>query len=214
LFGGSSSVFAPLRHRFGAFHAPGGSSLFCFGPAALQVTVSLEILFAERQRKDFSEPSVNAELRHLGAWPARHLVPRSRAEQIHKPRTIMYHNKVTLIGFLGGDAELRSSDGRNFTILSLATKTSYRKVEAYVSRTEWHRCVVFGPLSEFAATLKKGSHIQLEGELCSRNYVSPTNSRQRRWETRVASILKLDPAEKAASEAGQAEEVAQSEASA
>lgn len=127
----------------------------------------------------------------------------------------MYQNKVTLIGFLGSDAELRSCDGRSFTILSLATKASYRKDEAYVSRTEWHRCVVFGPLSEFAATLKKGSHIQLEGELCSRNYVSPkTNSSQRRWEIRVASILKLDRAEKAAPEAGQAEEVPQSEATA
>ena len=30
-----------LGHRFRAFHAPGGSSLFCFGYAALRVTVSL-----------------------------------------------------------------------------------------------------------------------------------------------------------------------------
>jgi len=77
----------------------------------------------------------------------------------------MYQNKVTLIGFLGRDAELRTSDGRSFTTLSLATKSSYKKDEAYVARTEWQRCVVFGKLSEFAATLKKGAHIQLEGEL-------------------------------------------------
>src|ERR1700733_9471200 len=32
-------------HRVGAFHAPRGSSLFCFGCAALRVTVSLQILF-------------------------------------------------------------------------------------------------------------------------------------------------------------------------
>jgi hypothetical protein len=56
-------------HRVGAFHAPCGSSLFCFGCAALRVTGSLQILFGKTARKDFSGPSVNAELRHLGAWP-------------------------------------------------------------------------------------------------------------------------------------------------
>ena len=110
----------------------------------------------------------------------------------------MYQNKVTLIGFLGGDAEVRASDTRSFATLSLATKSSYRKDDKYISHTEWHRCVVFGKLSEFASTLKKGAHVQLEGELHSREYVSKkTESTQRIWEIRVASILKLDRAEKA-----------------
>src|ERR1035437_7545490 len=56
----------------GLFHAPCGSSLFCFGCAALRVTVSLQILFGKKERrKDFSGASANAELRHLGAWPTR-----------------------------------------------------------------------------------------------------------------------------------------------
>jgi single-strand DNA-binding protein len=113
----------------------------------------------------------------------------------------MYQNKVTLIGFLGGDAEFRTNDNRSFTTLSLATKSSYKKDDKYVSHTEWHRCVVFGKLSEFASTLKKGAHIQLEGELHSREYVSKkTESTQRIWEIRVASILKLDRVEKAVPE--------------
>jgi single-strand DNA-binding protein len=61
--------------------------------------------------------------------------------------------------------------------------------------------VVFGKLSEFAKTLTKGGHIQVEGELRSREYDSKkTDSKQRVWEIRVSSILKLDRAEKAASE--------------
>ena len=68
----------------------------------------------------------------------------------------MYQNKVTLIGFLGSDAEVRTNDNRSFTTLSLATKSSYKKDGKYISHTEWHRCVVFGKLSEFAGTLKKG----------------------------------------------------------
>jgi len=59
----------------------------------------------------------------------------------------------------------------------------------YISHTEWHRCVVFGKLSEFAKTLTKGAHIQVEGELRSREYDSKkTDSKRRVWEIRVASI--------------------------
>jgi single-strand DNA-binding protein len=113
----------------------------------------------------------------------------------------MYQNKVTLIGFLGSDAEVRTNDNRSFTTLSLATKSSYKKDAKYISNTEWHRCVVFGKLSEFAGTLKKGAHIQVEGELRSREFDSKkTDSKQRVWEIKVDSILKLDRAEKAAAE--------------
>ena len=127
----------------------------------------------------------------------------------------MYQNKVTLIGFLGNDAEVRTNNNRSFSMLSLATKSSYKKEGKYISHTEWHRCVVFGKLSEFAATLKKGAHIQVEGELRSREYDSKkTDSKQRIWEIRVDSILKLDRAEKAAPEEQEHEETSTEEAAA
>jgi single-strand DNA-binding protein len=120
--------------------------------------------------------------------------------KFNKTETIMYQNKVTLIGFLGSNAEARTnSPDFSVTTLSLATKSSYKKDGKYISHTEWHRCVVFGKLSEFAKTLTKGAHIQVEGELRSRDYDSKkTDSKRRVWEIRVASILKLDRAEKAA----------------
>ena len=115
--------------------------------------------------------------------------------------TTMYQNKVTLIGFLGNDAEVRTNNDRSLTTLSLATKSSYKKDGKYIEHTEWHRCVVFGKLGEFAAKLEKGAHIQVEGELRSRKYDSKkTNSEQTIWEIRVNSILKLDRAAKAAAE--------------
>ena len=127
----------------------------------------------------------------------------------------MYQNKVTLIGFLGSNAEVRTNNNRSFTTLSLATKSSYKKDDKYISHTEWHRCVVFGKLSEFAKTLTKGAHIQVEGELRSREYDSKkTDSKQRVWEIRVASILKLDRAEKAAPEDQEHEETPQEETAA
>lgn len=45
--------------------------------------------------------------------------------------------------------------------------------------------------------LRQGAHIQIEGELRSRDYVSPKKGfSQRIWEIRVGSILKLDRAAK------------------
>src|SRR6202034_2528049 len=77
--------------------------------------------------------------------------------------TLMYQNKVTLIGFLGSNPEARTNNPDfSVTALSLATKSFYKKDGKYISHTEWHRCVVFGKLSEFAKTLTKGAHIQVE----------------------------------------------------
>jgi single-strand DNA-binding protein len=122
----------------------------------------------------------------------------------------MYQNKVTLICFLGNDAEVRTASNRSFTTFSVATKSSYKDKNSnqYVSHTEWHRCVVFGKLSEFAKTLTKGAHVQVEGELRSREYTNKkTDTEQRIWEIRVGTILKLDRAEKSLpEEQGQDEE--------
>jgi single-strand DNA-binding protein len=113
----------------------------------------------------------------------------------------MYKNSVNLIGFLGNDG--------SFTTLSLATKSSYKdkKSGEYVSHTEWHNCVVFGKLATFAGSLKKGAHVEIDGELRSREYVSKkTDATTRVWEIRVKSILKLDRAEQAAAEEQEYEE--------
>jgi len=113
----------------------------------------------------------------------------------------MYLNRITLIGFLGSNAELRTVNNSTFALLSLATKSSYKdkKTSEYVSHTEWHRAIVWGKLAEYAKTLTKGSHLQLEGELRSREYEDKKNGNAKRrvWEVRVDSILKLDRAEKA-----------------
>jgi single-strand DNA-binding protein len=92
--------------------------------------------------------------------------------------------------------------------LPLATKSSYKKDGKYISHTEWHRCVVFGKLAEFAGTLKKGAHLQVEGELRSREYDSKkAGTKQTIWEIRLNSVLKLDRAEKSNPEEQEHEDV-------
>jgi single-strand DNA-binding protein len=112
----------------------------------------------------------------------------------------MYLNRITLIGFLGGDAEKKVSNATNIAVFSLATKTSWKNdAGTRESRTDWHRCVAFGRLAEFVTTLAKGAHIAVEGELRSHNYqrevalgTQTTPIPQRVWEIRVDSVLKLD----------------------
>ncbi len=114
----------------------------------------------------------------------------------------MYQNRISLIGFTGKDAETRTTKNQTtYAVLSLATKSSYKdkKSGEYVSHTEWHRIVVWGKLGEFAGTLKKGTHLLVEGELRSREYADKKNKdvQRRVWEVRADSILKLDRAEQA-----------------
>jgi len=114
----------------------------------------------------------------------------------------MYLNRVTLIGFIGNDAEKKVAGTTNIAIFSLATKTSWKNdAGSWESRSDWHRCVAFGKLAGFAGTLKKGAHVAIEGELRSRDYfreiatgTEKTAITQRVWEIRVDTILKLDRA--------------------
>ncbi|MEZ2347003.1 single-stranded DNA-binding protein [Terriglobus sp. RCC_193] len=122
----------------------------------------------------------------------------------------MYKNNVQLIGFLGNDAEVRTNDNRSLTRLSLATKSSYKKHGKWIEHTEWHKCVVFGKLGEFAGALKKGAHILVEGEIRSREYDSTkTGQKESVTEIRVDSILKLDRAAKASAEDNETGDVAE-----
>ena len=86
-----------------------------------------------------------------------------------------------------------SSNATNIAVFSLATKNSWKNdAGTWESRTEWHRCVASGRLAEFGASLAKGAHVAIEGELRSQYLVaySPSNSakdgRFRRIEVRLA----------------------------
>ena len=111
----------------------------------------------------------------------------------------MYQNRVTLIGFLGKDAEVRTTKGgASFTVLSLATKRSWKDRETgeRQSQTTWHRCVVWGRQGEYAATLTKGTHVQIEGEIRTREFVHKDSGKpevkKSITEVRVTAIAKLD----------------------
>ena len=119
----------------------------------------------------------------------------------------MFKNTVNLIGFIGKNAEVKvaSDISTNFTVLSLATKESWknRDTSEWESRTEWNNIIAFGKLGEFAATLTKGAHIQVEGSLSSRERTIETNEGSltiRTFSVKAESIRKFDRAESASSQ--------------
>src|SRR5476651_1692974 len=84
-------------------------------------------------------------------------------------------NKVILVGNLGRDPEIRSTqDGLRIANLSLATSESWRDKNSgeRKEKTEWHRVVIFNEnLVKVAEQyLKKGSKIYVEGALQTRKY--------------------------------------------
>ena len=78
-------------------------------------------------------------------------------------------NKVTLIGNLGNDPEVRyGKNGNAVANVSLATAESWRDKDSgeQQERTEWHRVVFFGRLAEIVSEyLHKGSQVYVEGRL-------------------------------------------------
>ncbi len=84
-------------------------------------------------------------------------------------------NKVILVGNLGRDPEIRSTqDGTRVANLSVATSESWRDKASgeRKERTEWHRVAIFNEkLVEIAEKyLRKGSKVYVEGALQTRKW--------------------------------------------
>ena len=82
-------------------------------------------------------------------------------------------NKVTLIGNLGKDPELRRlENGTAVAKFSMATNESYKdKNGEWQTQTEWHDIVVWRALAERAEQqLKKGKLVYIEGKLTHRKW--------------------------------------------
>ena len=90
-------------------------------------------------------------------------------------------NKVILIGNLGADPEVRSTqDGNKVVNLRIATSESWkdRASGERKERTEWHRVVIFNErLAEVAERyLRKGSKVYVEGALQTRKWTDQSGA--------------------------------------
>lgn len=110
-------------------------------------------------------------------------------------------NKVTLVGNLGRDPEIRhTSAGKKIANFSLATSDVWRDATGNrQEKTEWHRIVVFNSnVADFVERfLKKGSKVYVEGALQTRKWAD--NNGQDRYVTEIVigqfrgELVLMDP---------------------
>ena len=98
-------------------------------------------------------------------------------------------NKVTLIGNLGADPELRTTQsGTSVAKLRLATTTRRKDRDGnWNDHTDWHRVTCFGKTAENIAKFqKKGNRIFVEGRIEYSQYKDRDGNE--RWSTDIIAL--------------------------
>jgi single-strand DNA-binding protein len=104
-------------------------------------------------------------------------------------------NQVTLVGNLGDNAELRTTQsGTPYTYARLATNENYKDRQGnWQKSTEWHSIKIWGNSSNRAAqVLVKGKKVYVQGQLKSHQ----NQEGKRFWEVRVDTWFVLDKEDK------------------
>jgi single-strand DNA-binding protein len=94
-------------------------------------------------------------------------------------------NRVTLLGTLGRDPEVRrTGSGTAVSNLSLATTEDWKDKTSgeWKSKTEWHKVTVWG-MEKLVEKLAKGSKVFVEGKLATRKWQD--NAGQDKYATEV-----------------------------
>lgn len=102
-------------------------------------------------------------------------------------------NKVTLIGNLGKEPEVRvAQNGSKIVQLSIATSEGWkdRQTGERREKTEWHRVVIFNTnLADIAERyLKKGSKVYIEGQLQTRKWQDQSGAERYTTEVVIAQF--------------------------
>lgn len=103
-------------------------------------------------------------------------------------------NKVILIGNLGADPELRTTQGgQSVASLRIATTDAWTdKGGGRQERTEWHAVTVWGKTAENCGKfLAKGRQVYVEGRLQSREYQDKEGQTRKVWEVVADSVVFL-----------------------
>lgn len=105
-------------------------------------------------------------------------------------------NRVTLLGNLGRDVEMRyTASGEAVANCQVATSSEWKDRESgeRQSATEWHRCVAWGKLAELIGQYcRKGSAVYFEGKLRTRKWQDKEGLDQYTTEVVVDEFVNLD----------------------
>lgn len=104
-------------------------------------------------------------------------------------------NKVTLVGNLGKDPEVRHlENGTIVARVTVATNENYKdKNDEWQTITEWHNIVAWRGLANYSErSLKKGSLVYIEGKITNRKWQDKDGNDRYSTEIVANSIRSLD----------------------
>lgn len=103
-------------------------------------------------------------------------------------------NQVQLIGHLGADAEIRTTNqGTKVSTLRLATNERAKLSNGeWKEVTQWHQCVVWGEMNKIVEKYgKKGNQLMVMGALTYREFTDTSGNKRQVTEIKVNEILVL-----------------------
>lgn len=105
-------------------------------------------------------------------------------------------NKVTLIGNLGRDPEVKTFEsGGNVAKLAIATNENYKdKNGEWQTSTEWHDVVIWNQ-EQKVSKLQKGNLVYIEGKLATRSYEDQSGNTRRVTEVKANYFRSLEKKE-------------------
>lgn len=127
-------------------------------------------------------------------------------------------NKVTLLGNVGKDPEIRSTPGGTM-VANLALATSDRQKDAqgnWQDHTEWHNLKAFNRTAEIVRDyVKKGSKLYIEGKITTNSWEDKeTHQKRYRTEILVNELVLLSGREEGGSGGGYSKPASSSSSSA
>ncbi len=103
-------------------------------------------------------------------------------------------NKVQLIGNLGNDPEIITTDsGKKLAKFSIATNESYKDSNGErVTDTQWHNVIAWGKIAEIIESyVTKGKEVAIEGKLINRSWEDKEGNKRYTTEVVCNELLML-----------------------
>ena len=106
-------------------------------------------------------------------------------------------NKVNLLGYVGQDPEIKSIGGTKVAQMTLATSKTFKDKNGEKKKdTQWHNLVAWGNTVDIIEKfIKKGSLVQVFGEINYRSYEDKNGIKRNVTDIRVNELVLMPSGE-------------------
>ena len=100
----------------------------------------------------------------------------------------MTESKVSHLGYIGNDVQLK--ENTSIPIVELSVSTQRKKKDEKI--TQWNKCVMFGKTAEYVAKYgQKGDMVKVDGDLVVESYETKEGKKGTSVQTAVSRVILL-----------------------